>query len=99
MSFGSSMAGIKTATGSCQRRRISDGALSSESADGNLAHHVVVRASGYEFGEVRIRGIISIQQFFDGEERTKSELRLRSNPTLRLEFTDWTGGGDSATDW
>ncbi|KAL4642448.1 hypothetical protein ACB092_02G018700 [Castanea dentata] len=65
--------------------------LAGDSAGANLAHHVAVRASqeGTQLQVVKIIGLISIQPFFGGEERTDSELRLRKSPIVSLERTDW----------
>nr|POE60126.1 putative carboxylesterase 18 [Quercus suber] len=65
--------------------------LAGDSAGANLAHNVAVRASreGFQFRVVKIIGLISIQPFFGGEERTDSEIRLRKSPIVSLERTDW----------
>jgi len=63
--------------------------LAGDSAGGNLAHHVALRAAESEFKAVRIRGLVAIQPFFGGEERTDSELRLGRNTRLTLERTDF----------
>ncbi|CAL0303515.1 unnamed protein product [Lupinus luteus] len=54
--------------------------LAGDSSGGNLAHHVAV---------IKIIGLISIQTFFGGEERTESEIRLKHVPLINLEITDW----------
>nr|ABQ53633.1 esterase [Cucumis melo] len=63
--------------------------IAGDSAGGNIAHHVVVRSSDYNFKKVKIRGLIAIQPFFGGEERTESEIRFGRSPTLNLERADW----------
>ncbi|KAM3750768.1 hypothetical protein ACB098_04G059100 [Castanea mollissima] len=63
--------------------------LAGDSAGANLAHNVAVRASREGFQFVKIIGLISIQPFFGGEERTESEIRLRKSPIISLERTDW----------
>ncbi|XP_051136656.1 probable carboxylesterase 18 [Andrographis paniculata] len=66
--------------------------LAGSSAGGNIAHHVMVRASRNirEFSELKIQGLVLLQPFFGGEERTESELRLRNRaPVLKLEMADW----------
>ncbi|KAJ0087025.1 hypothetical protein Patl1_07261 [Pistacia atlantica] len=40
---------------------------------GNLEHHVAVKACEYEFQNLKVIGVIAIQPFFRGEERTESE--------------------------
>ncbi|KAI3845063.1 hypothetical protein MKX03_021551 [Papaver bracteatum] len=39
--------------------------------------------------ELKVIGLISIQPFFGGEERTESELRLTNVPIVSVEKTDW----------
>lgn len=63
--------------------------LAGDSAGGNLAHHVAVKAGEYDFTNVKIIGLISIQPFFGGEERTESEIRLSGGLLLSVEDTDW----------
>ncbi|PKI39710.1 probable carboxylesterase 18 [Punica granatum] len=72
--------------------------LAGDSAGANIAHHVAVRvckssSSSCCFEAVRIRGLISIQPFFGGEERTEAEIRLRNAPVVSVERTDlcWKG--------
>ncbi|KAK1555317.1 hypothetical protein Q3G72_024784 [Acer saccharum] len=63
--------------------------IGGDSAGGNLAHHVAVNACVYEFRNLNIIGVISIQPFFGGEERTESETRLVGAPLSNLEGNDW----------
>ncbi|KAL6219245.1 hypothetical protein ACLB2K_012451 [Fragaria x ananassa] len=63
--------------------------LAGDSAGGNIAHHVAVRASRHEFDNVKVVGMLAIQPFFGGEERTESETRLKSAPIVNMERTDW----------
>lgn len=63
--------------------------LVGDSAGGNLAHHVAVRAGKAEFRQVRVIGQISIQPFFGGEERTESEIRLKNMPIVSVPTADW----------
>ncbi|OIV98306.1 hypothetical protein TanjilG_16633 [Lupinus angustifolius] len=64
--------------------------LAGDSAGGNLAHHVAVRASGFKFQRVKLRGVIALQPFFGGEERTESEIQIgNSAPGLTVESADW----------
>ncbi|XWS32564.1 hypothetical protein CRYUN_Cryun22dG0000400 [Craigia yunnanensis] len=58
-------------------------------AGGNLAHHVAVKACEYEFRNMKFIGLIAIQPFFGGEERTESEIRLVDAPVLSMKGTDW----------
>lgn len=63
--------------------------LSGDSAGGNIAHHVALRASGQDLGRVKLAGMILIQPFFGGEERTPAELRLKNVPIVSVESLDW----------
>jgi gibberellin receptor GID1 len=63
--------------------------LSGDSAGGNIAHHVAVRAGGGDLGRVQLKGVVMIQGFFGGEERTPAELRLRNVPIVSVESLDW----------
>ncbi|XP_062085074.1 probable carboxylesterase 18 [Humulus lupulus] len=65
--------------------------LAGDSAGGNLAHHTAVRVSEEreKFKAVRVLGLVTIQPFFGGEERTEAELRLRTAPIVELQRTDW----------
>ncbi|GAB2232261.1 hypothetical protein Droror1_Dr00011293 [Drosera rotundifolia] len=63
--------------------------LAGDSAGGNLAHHVAVQSCKTKLKEITISGVISIQPFFGGMDRTESEIRLRSNPVLTPEAADW----------
>ncbi|MCL7025918.1 hypothetical protein MKW94_017475 [Papaver nudicaule] len=65
--------------------------LGGDSAGANIAHHVTVRASNSTttFQELKIIGLIQIQPFYGGEERTESEIRLRNAPLVSLPRTDW----------
>lgn len=63
--------------------------IAGESAGGNIAHHVTVRAAESEFKRVKIVGMILIQPFFGGEERRDSEIRFGRGYGLTLEMTDW----------
>lgn len=63
--------------------------LVGDSAGGNLIHHSAVRASGYDFQKLKIIGLVLLQPFFGGEERTGSEIRLVGSPVLNFKLTDW----------
>ncbi|XP_038889726.1 probable carboxylesterase 18 [Benincasa hispida] len=64
--------------------------LAGDSAGGNLAHHVAVRAGSHDFKKVKIKGLIAIQPLFGGEERTDSEIQFKESPMLTLQQTDWS---------
>ncbi|KAK6246690.1 hypothetical protein QUC31_001270 [Theobroma cacao] len=63
--------------------------IAGDSAGGNLAHHVTVKACEYELRNMKFIGLIAIQPFFGGEERTESEIRLVDGPVLSVKGTDW----------
>lgn len=63
--------------------------LVGDSAGGNLAHHVAVRACRAELQNVKVIGLVSIQPYFGGQERTRSELQLVGYPLVSVERTDW----------
>ena len=63
--------------------------LAGDSAGGNLAHHVAARVSLEGFRVLKVIGLISIQPFFGGEERTESEIRLKRVPICSMDKTDW----------
>ncbi|KAI3984577.1 hypothetical protein MKX01_040454 [Papaver californicum] len=58
--------------------------LAGDSAGGNIAHHVATRwaSKADEFRQVKVIGLVAIQPFFGGEERTKSEIRLHGAPVV-----------------
>ncbi|CAM8926916.1 unnamed protein product [Rhodiola kirilowii] len=68
--------------------------LAGDSAGGNIAHHVAVKAAAAasdpisELKQVRIIGLIEVMPFYGGVERTESELRLTNALMLNLERTD-----------
>ncbi|KAF5946284.1 hypothetical protein HYC85_016512 [Camellia sinensis] len=63
--------------------------LAGDSAGGNIAHHVAVRYGRHEFEKLNIIGLVEIQPFFGGEERSESELRHNRAPFLNVKRTDW----------
>lgn len=63
--------------------------LAGDSAGGNLIHHVAVRISLEKFQILKVIGLISMQPFFGGEERTESEIRLKRVPICSMDKTDW----------
>ncbi|KAI8023497.1 putative carboxylesterase 18 [Camellia lanceoleosa] len=68
---------------------ISTVVFAGDSAGGNIAHHVAVRYGRHEFEKLNIIGLVEIQPFFGGEERSESELRLNRAPFLNVKRTDW----------
>ncbi|CAM0874932.1 unnamed protein product [Alopecurus aequalis] len=65
--------------------------LVGDSAGANIAHHVARRyaLSSASFTNVRVSGLIAIQPFFGGEERTPSELQLDGAPIVSISRCDW----------
>ncbi|KAJ0087383.1 hypothetical protein Patl1_07314 [Pistacia atlantica] len=63
--------------------------LAGDSAGGNLAHHVSVKAGELTFSKLKIIGLIAIQPFFGGEERTEADFLHSKAPIMTLHFTDW----------
>lgn len=64
--------------------------LAGDSAGANLAHHVALRAGESQFKKLKVMGVIAIQPFFGGEERTKAEIELAGiDPLVSTERTDW----------
>ncbi|KAM7256185.1 hypothetical protein ACFE04_011926 [Oxalis oulophora] len=59
--------------------------VAGDSAGGNMAHHVVLKAI---MGRLELKGLIAIQPFFGGEERTKSETELVGAIFTNPEVTD-----------
>ncbi|CAH1449261.1 unnamed protein product [Lactuca virosa] len=63
--------------------------LAGDSAGGNLAHHVAQRACEFNFRRLKVTGVVAIQPFFGGEERTDSEARFAGTPIVSVKRTDW----------
>ncbi|KAI3801693.1 hypothetical protein L1987_29805 [Smallanthus sonchifolius] len=63
--------------------------LAGDSAGGNIAHHVAQRACEFDFQQLKVIGVVAIQPFFGGEERTNSEKELEEMHILSLKRTDW----------
>ncbi|KAJ6753376.1 ARYLACETAMIDE DEACETYLASE [Salix purpurea] len=63
--------------------------VAGDSAGGNLAHHMALKASKSELSSIKLTGVIAIQPFFGGEERTRSEIKLSRDPFVPIDTTDW----------
>ncbi|KAK4772158.1 hypothetical protein SAY86_013933 [Trapa natans] len=68
--------------------------IAGDSAGGNIAHHVAVRAAqGKKIGQAgarwRVRGLIAIQPFFGGSGRTESEIQFQKVGYLSVARADW----------
>lgn len=64
--------------------------LMGESAGGNIAYNAGLRAAAEvdQLKPVKIQGLILVQPFFGGKERTASEQRLANDPVLPLPVAD-----------
>lgn len=60
--------------------------LCGDSAGGNIAHHVAVRAA---LKGLKLRGLVLMQPFFGGEERTPAELDSKNSLLISVEMLDW----------
>ncbi|KAL5778549.1 hypothetical protein ACOSQ2_009286 [Xanthoceras sorbifolium] len=63
--------------------------IGGDSAGGNLAHHVAVKACETKFNNLNFVGVIALQPAFGGEERTESEIKLVGAPFINVQGTDW----------
>ncbi|KAL8208692.1 hypothetical protein R6Q57_008104 [Mikania cordata] len=63
--------------------------VAGDSAGGHIAHHVAQKACEFEFQQLQVIGLVAIQPFFGGEERTDSEIRLEGTPITSMKRTDW----------
>jgi acetyl esterase/lipase len=61
--------------------------LAGDSAGANLAHHVAVRACNYQFQQLKLGGVVAIQPFLGGEERTEWEHKELG--ILPVSRADW----------
>ncbi|KAL6657492.1 hypothetical protein ACP70R_005272 [Stipagrostis hirtigluma subsp. patula] len=66
--------------------------LAGDSAGGNIAHHVAQRwTAAASPSPIRLAGIVLLQPYFGGEERTESELRLEGvAPVVNMRRSDWS---------
>ncbi|KAH9782022.1 putative carboxylesterase 18 [Citrus sinensis] len=62
--------------------------IGGDSAGGNIAHHVAVKACDKEFTNLKINGVIAIQPGFFGQEKTESEIMLVRAPFLDARLLD-----------
>ncbi|TVU25968.1 hypothetical protein EJB05_28491, partial [Eragrostis curvula] len=67
--------------------------LARDNSGGNIAHHVARHYAlcHSSFATVQLAGVIAIQPFFGGEERTPSELWLDGTPVVSMARIDWMG--------
>ncbi|KAJ3675499.1 hypothetical protein LUZ60_004541 [Juncus effusus] len=65
--------------------------LAGDTAGANIAHHMARRwaVSIENWEKIKIKGIMAIQPFFGGEERTEAEIRNQYMPVLTIPRIDW----------
>ncbi|KAI7725450.1 hypothetical protein M8C21_025455 [Ambrosia artemisiifolia] len=64
--------------------------IAGDSSGAHITHFIALRASQFKFQQLQVIGLVAIQPFFGGEERTDSETRLDgSAPILSTKRTDW----------
>ncbi|KAG4939801.1 hypothetical protein GLYMA_16G208200v4 [Glycine max] len=63
--------------------------LAGDSAGANLAHNVAVRVPKSGLRIIRVVGLVSIQPWFGGEERTAAEEKFKGAPLVSMARTDW----------
>ncbi|EAZ40844.1 hypothetical protein OsJ_25323 [Oryza sativa Japonica Group] len=72
---------------------VRSGDVTVDAAGGNIAHHVAHRwaaATTSSSRRVRLAGVVLLQPFFGGEERTEAELRLDGvGPVVSMARADW----------
>uniref|UniRef100_A0ACD6AAC0 Uncharacterized protein n=1 Tax=Avena sativa TaxID=4498 RepID=A0ACD6AAC0_AVESA len=69
--------------------------LAGDSAGGNISHHVAKRWISSPppppCNPIRLAGIVLLQPYFGGEERTQAELRLEGvAPVVNMRRSDWS---------
>ncbi|KAK9995192.1 hypothetical protein SO802_024895 [Lithocarpus litseifolius] len=77
-----------------QNANLKQSFLAGDSAGGNIAHHVALKASESKASEskflkLQVIGLTALQPFFGGEERTVSENKLDRAPVIKVEHTEW----------
>ena len=50
---------------------------------------MAARAGEFKFRNLKIQGLVPIQPYFGGEERTESEIQLVGAPVVSMGRTDW----------
>ncbi|CAN6169014.1 unnamed protein product [Urochloa humidicola] len=66
--------------------------LTGDSAGGNIAHHVarLWTAASPPSNPIRLAGVILVQPYFGGEERTEAEVRMDGKvPVVTVRGSDW----------
>ncbi|GAU28393.1 hypothetical protein TSUD_257210 [Trifolium subterraneum] len=63
--------------------------IAGDSAGANIAHHIAVRVCKAGLRNIKVIGLVSIQPFFGGEERTEAEIFLEGSPLVSMARTDW----------
>ncbi|KAL1825158.1 hypothetical protein ACET3Z_011936 [Daucus carota] len=75
--------------------------LAGDSAGGNIAHHVAKSVCESCLVLIKVKGLVAIQPFFGGEERTVSDKRIIRPNVVSLELLDqfwrsWLPAGDES---
>ncbi|WOL14283.1 putative carboxylesterase 18 [Canna indica] len=85
--------GLATADPTAADLDLSSCFLVGDSAGGNIVHHVARRwaadAGQGGWKSLQLAGMVLIQPYFGGEERTEAEVRLAGAPMVSVERTDW----------
>lgn len=63
--------------------------LLGDSAGGNIAHHMMIKAVQNNLGPLQIKGVILIMPFFGGAERTPFEIKTPNALIIPLWTMDW----------
>ena len=61
--------------------------LSRDTASGNIVHYVALWAIEKDLGQVKLKGVVVIQGFFN-EKRIAAELCLKNVPIVSMESLD-----------
>eukprot|EP01018_Ginkgo_biloba_P014027 Gb_30365 [translate_table: standard] len=62
--------------------------LMGDSSGGNIVHHLILRSDVLKRNPLQIKGLVLVQPFFGGEERTQSEMSCPESAVLTLKYCD-----------
>eukprot|EP01018_Ginkgo_biloba_P014030 Gb_30369 [translate_table: standard] len=62
--------------------------LMGDSAGGNIVHHLILRSDVVKWNSLQIKGMVLVQPFFGGEERTHSEMNSPESAFVTLKCSD-----------